>query len=57
MSLETHKSGGPLLTLYFWIVVAYLLLPILIIVPTSFSAQDFLQFPPRTYLVYLTVDI
>jgi putative spermidine/putrescine transport system permease protein len=59
MSLEARAHGGRLLTFYFWIVVAYLLLPILIIVPTSFSAQDFLQFPPtrlglRWYAEYLS---
>lgn len=59
MSMTSASHGGRALSVYFWIVIAYLLLPILIVVPTSFSAQDFLRFPPakfgtRWYEVYLT---
>jgi putative spermidine/putrescine transport system permease protein len=59
VTLEGRSRGGRLLAIYFWVIVAYLLLPILIIVPTSFSAQDFLRFPParlgwRWYAEYLS---
>lgn len=61
MSLEAGARGGWTLRVYFWIVIVYLLLPVLIIVPTSFSAQDFLRFPPsnlglRWYVDYFTSD-
>lgn len=38
-----------LLATYFLLVVAYLLLPIFIVVPMSFSAGDFLRFPPDSW--------
>lgn len=41
--------GRWLLLAYFTIVVGYLLAPILIIVPLSFSDQSFMQFPPRVW--------
>jgi putative spermidine/putrescine transport system permease protein len=61
VSLEARARGGWGLTVYFWIVIVYLLLPILIIVPTSFSAQDFLRFPPgrlglRWYVEYFSSE-
>jgi len=37
------------LTAYFWIVIAYLLMPVLIIVPLSFGRQEFMHFPPRSF--------
>ncbi len=46
------------LTGYFWLIVAYLLFPIFIVLPISFSDSQFLQFPPeelgwRWYETYL----
>ena len=43
------RLRGRALTAYFWIVVAYLLMPILIVVPISFGRQEFMQFPPHSY--------
>lgn len=37
------------LAAYFWLMVAYLLLPIFIVVPMSFTTSDFLQFPPADW--------
>jgi len=33
---------------YFWAIVAYLMFPIFIVIPISFSNSQFLEFPPKT---------
>lgn len=48
-----------LLTGYFWLIVAYMIFPALIVIPVSFSSSEFLRFPPedfglRWYGVYFT---
>jgi putative spermidine/putrescine transport system permease protein len=42
-----ERIGRMALTGFAWIVVAYLLLPLTIIVGTSFTATEFLRFPPE----------
>jgi ABC-type spermidine/putrescine transport system permease subunit II len=44
-----QRRSHIVLTAYFWLVVAYLLLPVLIIVPLSFGRQEFLRFPPTQF--------
>ncbi|MGO9773899.1 MAG: ABC transporter permease [Roseiarcus sp.] len=46
MSIGGRHWGRRALAVYFWLVTAYLLLPVAIIGLISFSAQDFLRFPP-----------
>jgi putative spermidine/putrescine transport system permease protein len=41
-----ERIGRMALTGFAWMVVAYLLLPLTIIVGTSFTATEFLRFPP-----------
>ncbi|MEH2702231.1 MULTISPECIES: ABC transporter permease [Rhizobium] len=53
--MKTSKT----LAVFFWIFAAFLLLPLLIIIPISFTDADFLRFPPtsfglRWYADYLT---
>lgn len=50
---------GSALTAFFWLVVAFLILPFSLLIPMSLSNADFLRFPPsdfgfRWYLEYLT---
>ncbi|WP_210236601.1 ABC transporter permease [Arenibacterium halophilum] len=45
------------LRIYFWVVVAYMIFPVLIVIPVSFSSSEFLRFPPqdisaRWYMAY-----
>lgn len=45
------------LKVYFWVMVAYMIFPVLIVIPVSFSSTEFLRFPPkdvsaRWYLAY-----
>lgn len=54
---KTNKTS--FLSVYFWIVILFLLLPIFIIIPISLTSGDLLRFPPtewggRWYLDYFT---
>lgn len=53
------RQGGIWLTLAAWVVLLFMIAPSLLVIPMSFSGQDFLQFPPasyslRWYAAYLT---
>ena len=39
--------GGVLLSIYVWVVIAVLLVPIIAFVPMAFTASSFLSFPPQ----------
>jgi putative spermidine/putrescine transport system permease protein len=41
--------GGALLSIYAWIVIAMLLVPIIAFVPMAFTASTFLSFPPSAF--------
>lgn len=48
-----------LLTGYFWLIVVYMIFPVIIVIPISFSNTEFLRFPPedfgvRWYKAYFT---
>lgn len=45
------------LRIYFWVMVAYMIFPVLVVIPVSFSSSEFLRFPPqdvsaRWYMAY-----
>jgi putative spermidine/putrescine transport system permease protein len=42
-------SGGTLLSLYAWIIIAALLVPIIAFVPMAFTGASFLSFPPQGF--------
>ncbi|WP_156874959.1 ABC transporter permease [Sulfitobacter alexandrii] len=51
-----------LLTGYFWLIVAYMIFPVVIVIPVSFASSEFLRFPPedfgvRWYRAYFTDPI
>ena len=59
--MTTNSPLGPQLVLgcFCLLVLGFLVLPILIIIPMSFTARDYLEFPPssyslRWYIVYFT---
>ncbi len=43
-----ERISGLTLASYFWLIVAYLMFPIFIVIPISFSNSEFLEFPPKT---------
>jgi len=45
--MTKDRFGGFSLGLYFWVTVLFLIFPIIIIVPISFSSNEFLRFPPK----------
>jgi putative spermidine/putrescine transport system permease protein len=49
--MEDHVPARARLWLYAWgaLVIAFLVLPVLIVIPLSFSDSTLLEFPPRTY--------
>lgn len=49
MNTMFSRLSRSVLTVYFWLIVLYLLLPIFIVLPMSFTASDFLGFPPREW--------
>lgn len=62
MSDEPQSVADRLLMLYFYAIIAVLLLPIVIIAPVSFSTLAFMRFPPtklgfRWYQAYLTSPV
>jgi putative spermidine/putrescine transport system permease protein len=44
--MTTRSRGGPLLTLHGVLVLAFLCLPIVVVIPMSFSSASSLEFPP-----------
>lgn len=55
-----HRTlSGIALSAYFWVIIAYLVFPIFVVIPLSFNSGDFLRFPPedlglRWYRTYLS---
>ncbi|MEO1194368.1 MAG: ABC transporter permease [Pseudomonadota bacterium] len=47
MRRKGERLSALLLSGYFWLIVVYLLFPIAIVIPISFSSGQFLQFPPE----------
>ncbi|GAB5470859.1 MAG: ABC transporter permease [Rhodospirillales bacterium] len=47
MRRKGEKLSALALGGYFWLIVAYLMFPIFIVIPISFSSGQFLQFPPE----------
>ena len=37
------------LTAYFWLIVVYMIFPVLIVIPVSFGNSEFLRFPPESF--------
>lgn len=56
MKNKQSNISRRILKIYFWLVILFLLLPIFIVVPVSFTASDFLRFPPRDWGVRWYVD-
>lgn len=50
MRSKTRQTlGDRLLTVYFWLAIIYVLLPIVIVIPVSLTTGDFLRFPPSNW--------
>ncbi len=48
MRQRGERIRGWALSGYFWLMVLYLMFPIFIVIPISFSDSEFLEFPPET---------
>lgn len=48
MRQSGERMRGWALAGYFWLIVAYLMFPIFIVLPISFSNSEFLEFPPSS---------
>ncbi len=46
MAAKRKPVSAIALAVYFWAIIAYLVFPIFVVIPLSFSSSDFLRFPP-----------